>query len=956
MKTNLRWKWAFIVAVILCCVFGIIGLPKSKQELIANWNKNIRLGLDLKGGSHIVLQMQIQDAFKAEADATMDRLKDSLAKTSIQYASLDRNEPDSIETANTIQIAVRGVPVGKTADFRAAVNDVAGQEWLLTAENSTDYKLSLRPEAAVKLRQDTLAQSMSTIEKKVNGLGVAEASVQQRGGSSGEAEILVQLPGVDDPARVKSILQTAAQLELCEVKGGPFASREAAFAQNNGVLPLGTRLVRASRAGGGEEGWWLLARSPVVTGRDVRDARAQQSDASGRWDTGFVLTQDAAKRFERFTAANVGNRLAIVLDNVVLSAPSIQNRISDQGRITGAASREDAADLALSLRAGSLPAGVKIIEERTVGPSLGADSIRQGISAGILGLALIIGALLLYYRGAGFNAVLALLLNTVITVAALSYIDATWTLPGIAGLVLSIGMAVDSNVLIFERIKEEMRTGKAIPAAVASGFERAWGTIVDTHVTTVVASAFLFVFGTGPVRGFAVTLVIGLLANVFTAVFVSRAIFEVELFRKPRMSHLSIGSGRWDLFKDANIDFLSKRRLTIGLSALAIVVSITSLVLKGGPKYGLDFRGGTLMYVKFQGVPKMDDLRQALSAKVKGEISLQETRGTGEVIIGTELADEKSLAEVRQIVEQTLRDKYANLGGKLDLNNANQAALEDRLRTALPARSEQELKNLTQEILSYRDREKNGLIGSMDELAKLPGIDQSAMNSIQQEAGLGEFNLRSVEMVGPRAGQELRRQAVLATLCALGGMLIYVGFRFRLISGTAAVIATVHDVVITLGLFSLTGREIDLTVIAALLTLIGYSMNDKIVVLDRVRENLRAKRRVPFLELVNQSINQTLSRTILTAGLTLLACLALYFLGGKVLNGIAFALCAGIVVGTYSSIFVASALLVMWHQYQDRRTLSGTASRVEPAGVRDVAGAPRVGAARPRKPVTTKAL
>jgi len=688
--SNLRWKWVFIVAVVLSCVFGIIGLPTSKDELIANWNKNIRLGLDLKGGSHIVLQMQVQDAFKSEADAVIERLKEAFRKEAIEYVSMDRNEPNSIETAGTIQVSIKGVPSAKAGDFRRIVNDAVGQQWILAPENSTDYKLNLRTEASLKLRQDTLAQSMNTIEKKVNGLGVAEASVQQRGGSSGEAEILVQLPGVDDPARVKGILQTAAQLELSEVKGGPFASRDAALAQNGGLLPLATKLVRGAPRAGGEAEWWLLARSPVVTGRDVRDARPQQSEKSGGWDTGFVLTQDAAKRFERFTSSNIGNRLAIVLDNRVLSAPTIEAKISDQGRITGAPTREDAADLALNLRAGSLPAGVRVIEERTVGPSLGADSIRKGISAGILGLALIIAALLAYYRGAGFNAVLALLLNTVMTVAALSYIDATWTLPGIAGLVLSIGMAVDSNVLIFERIKEELRSGKAVPAAISAGFSRAWGTIIDTHVTTVVASAFLFVFGTGPVRGFAVTLVIGLIANVFTAVFVSRAIFEVEMFRNPRMSHLSIGTGRMELFKDVNIDFLSMRNLTIAFSVFAMLVSVGSLIAHGGPKYGLDFRGGTLMYVKFAQVPKLDELRAELSAKVKGEISLQETPGTGEVIIGTELADEQSLAQVRQTVEETLREKYANLGGKLDLNNANQSSLEARLRGALVVASDQD--------------------------------------------------------------------------------------------------------------------------------------------------------------------------------------------------------------------------------------------------------------------------
>ena len=932
MPKNLRWKWIFIIAVVLSCVFGIIGLPKSAQELRENWNKNIRLGLDLKGGSHIVLQIQVQDAFKAEADQVIERLKEPLRKESVEYVSIDRNEPASIETAETIQINIRGVPIAKSSDLRRIAGDLTGQQWVLASESSTDYKLTMRREAALKLRQDTLTQSMNTIEKKVNGLGVAEASVQQRGGSSGEAEILIQLPGVDDPARVKGILQTSALLELCEVKGGPFGSRDQALSANGGVLPLGSKLVRgSSRASdGGGETWWLLARSPIVTGRDLRDARAQQSDAQGRWDTGFVLTQDAARRFERFTGANVGNRLAIVLDNVVLSAPTIQSKISDQGRITGAGTREEASDLALNLRAGSLPAGAKVIEERTVGPSLGADSIRRGVTAGIVGLALLIAAMILYYRGAGFNAVLALLLNTVMTVAALSYIDATWTLPGIAGLVLSIGMAVDSNVLIFERIKEELRAGKAVAAAIPAGFDRAFATIIDTHVTTVVASAFLFIFGTGPVRGFAVTLVVGLIANVFTAVFVSRAIFDVELWRKPRMTHLSIGSGRTELFKATSVDFLSRRNLALGLSMLAIAISVVSLAVKGGPKYGLDFRGGTNMYVRFDPKPPIEELRGALSTKLKGEFSLQETQGTGEFIIGTELANEESLDVARQTVEQTLREKYANLGGKLDLNNANQAALEDRLRGALPALAEQNVKDLATRLLNYRDKERNGLIGNLDELSRVDGINQQVLAALKQNLGVGTFNLRSVEVVGPRAGQELRQQAVLATMCALGGMLLYVAFRFKLISGTAAVIATVHDVVITLGLFSLTGREIDLTVIAALLTLIGYSMNDKIVVLDRVRENLRANQRGSFLDLVNKSINQTLSRTILTAGLTLLACLALYFLGGKVLNGIAFALCAGIVVGTYSSIFVASALLVMWHQFQERREAPAAGTRLQP--------------------------
>lgn len=920
MPKNIRWKWIIIIAVVAACIFGVTGLPKSRHELVTNWNNNIRLGLDLRGGSHIVLQIQVQDAFKAEADSTIEHLKELLRKENITYSSISRNEPGSIDTADTIEIAIQGVPADKSSDLRRIVGDGAGLQWVLSSEGTADYKLKLRKEAALKLREDTLLQSVNTIEKKVNGLGVAEASVQRRGGSGGEAEILVQLPGVDDPLRVKSILQTTALLELVQVKGGPYSSRESAIGGNNGVLPLNSKLVRgSSRSGDGGDTWWLLARSPVVTGRDLRDARPQQSSTSGRFDTAFFLTQDAARRFERFTSANIGNRLAIVLDNLVLSAPVIEAKISDSGVITGAADQQEAADLALNLRSGSLPAGAKVIEERTVGPSLGADSIRQGVTAGVVGLLLVVASMIGYYRGAGWNAVLALLLNTLMTIAALSFLDATWTLPGIAGLVLSIGMAVDSNVLIFERIKEEMRAGKSVPAAIPAGFDRALVTIIDTHITTVVASAFLFIFGTGPVRGFAVTLVVGLVANLFTAVFVSRAIFDLKLWRNPRLSVLSIGT---DLFKQTNIDFLSKRAITLGLSIFAVVISLAALAMKGGPKYGLDFRGGTQIYVRFDPKPPIDEVRQALNEKLN--VSLQETQGSGELIIGTGLADESKLDQARQSVEDILRAKYANLGGKLDLNNATQVAFEERLRTALPAAQvnldNEELKALVTRILNYRDHDKGGVIANLNELTKVQGVDAKVLSAIAKECGLGTFNIRSVEIVGPRAGEQLRQQALLATLCALGGMLIFIAFRFQWISGAAAVIATIHDVIVTLGLFALTDREIDLNIIAALLTLIGYSMNDKIVVFDRVRENMQGKRRgLSFLELVNLSINQTLSRTLLTAGPTLLACLALYFLGGEVLNGIAFALFVGIVVGTYSSIFVASALLVMWEQHQGAR-------------------------------------
>jgi preprotein translocase subunit SecF len=431
-------------------------------------------------------------------------------------------------------------------------------------------------------------------------------------------------------------------------------------------------------------------------------------------------------------------------------------------------------------------------------------------------------------------------------------------------------------------------------------------------------------------------------ANLFTAVFVSRAIFDLQLWRNPRLEKLSIGGSTGEIASGTRIDFLSRRTLTLGLSLLAIVISVGSLIWKGGPRYGLDFRGGTLVYVRFDPKPPIDDLRNLLSARFTDELSVQETQGSGEFIIGAGQNTETSLEQTREAVRSALSEKYAAVGSKLDLNNASRAALEDRLRAALPKAgvnfSEQELQQLVTKILNYRDQVKNGVISSVDELDGVAG-SAPILTAIKNECGAGTFNLRSAEQVGPRAGRQMREQALYATLGALAGMLAYIAYRFQWISGTAAVLATVHDVVITLGLFALTDREINLNIIAALLTLIGYSMNDKIVVFDRVRENRTKMRGASLRELVNVSINQTLSRTLLTAGPTLLACMALYFLGGEVLNGIAFALFAGIVVGTYSSIFVASALLVIWEERR-KRPADLAAREAQRVSLAKVGGAP----------------
>lgn len=539
MDKNLKTKAVVIVAVCLICLYGIIGLPKSKEELIQNWNNSIKLGLDLRGGSQLVLQVQVQDAFKADADQTIERLKGELATAGIPYTSIDRNEPDSIEDADKIEVQLKGIPVDRTSIFREILQQKF-PNWVMASTGSNDYRLTPNQTEALAMRRDTVVRSMRTIENRINGLGLAEATVQQRGNSETNPEILVQMPGVDDPARVKSILQAAAMLEIVEVKDGPFASQESARAKNGGILPLGTRMIKAQpRAGDSGENWYIVNRTAVVTGRDLRNARPSQ-DQFGKWETSFVLSPDAGKRFGRYTEANVGNKLAVLLDNQARSVAVINSKIEDQGVITGAPSQQEASDLALVLTSGSLPAGVVYLEERTVGPSLGADSIRDGLMAGMFGVGAVVLVMLLYYKKAGINAVLALILNALILIAALAYFGAVLTLPGIAGVILTIGMAVDSNVLIFERIREELRNGKGVVAAVDAGFGKAWWTIVDTHVTTIVSCAFLFIFGTTAVKGFAITLVIGLLANVFTAVFVSRTIFDWELSGKKQLTTISI--------------------------------------------------------------------------------------------------------------------------------------------------------------------------------------------------------------------------------------------------------------------------------------------------------------------------------------------------------------------------------------------------------------------------------
>ena len=539
MNKNLRWKVIVIIAVLLVFLFGIFGVPKSwsGSGLLASMADRIHLGLDLKGGTHLILQVQVNDAVKADAERAMERLKDEMRTRKINYA--DISQPDAVN--NPDRVVIKGVPPDATSDLRSLINDRL-PEYDATSGAENSWVLNMKQQQLTELKNRAVAQAIETIRNRVDKLGVSEPIIQEHG--LGDYQILVQLPGVDDPARVKEIMQSTAMLEIRQAmnNGATYKDEQAALAAVNGVLPDNSVLMHGKNIGAsGEDAVYVISRVSAVAGHDLREARVGRSSQTGQPEVNFFLTAEGGRRFANFTGQHVGDYLAVVLDNKVMEVAVIKSEIGDSGVIEGRFTDQQAKDLALILNSGALPAGIKYLEERTVGPSLGADSIRSGVRAAIIGMLAVLIFMLVYYHGAGVNADVALILNLIILLGFLGFSGATLTLPGIAGVILTVGMGVDSNVLIFERIREELRNGKTPPSAVDQGFAHAWITIVDTHVTTIVSAFILFIFGTGPVRGFAVTLTFGLLANLFTAVFVSRVIFDYILSRKQRGEALSIG-------------------------------------------------------------------------------------------------------------------------------------------------------------------------------------------------------------------------------------------------------------------------------------------------------------------------------------------------------------------------------------------------------------------------------
>ena len=519
MSKNLRWKALVIVGVTALSIFSFY--PPDQK---------IRLGLDLKGGVHLVMRVQTDDALRLETQTTADRLSEQLKTANIPTGGFS--------VAGSTSFSVAGIPAEQDAAFRAALTEVEVN--YDRSSGAGGYTFTLKPNIAVQLREDTVNQALQTIERRVNELGVAEPVIARH---SAADQILVQLPGVTDVNRAKEIIRSTALLELKQVEQGPFPDDASARQAYSGNVPPDLQILPGTIEGvpgqPASTGYYAVRRVAAVTGRDLRTARPTL-DENNRPAVSFSLNNEGARKFGMFTQANIGKQLAIVMDSRVISAPQIQSRIDDEGRITGTFTNQEAQDLSLVLRSGALPASLTYLEERTVGPSLGADSVRAGVTAAVGGLLMVTLFMLFYYKLAGFNALVSITINLIMLLGLMAYVGATMTLPGIAGFILTIGMGVDSNVLIFERIKEEMASAKGVKQAVAAGFDRVLLTILDTHVASLISAAFLFQFGTGPIRGFAMTLTIGLLSNVFTAYFVSRTLFELTLSRNSKVAKLSI--------------------------------------------------------------------------------------------------------------------------------------------------------------------------------------------------------------------------------------------------------------------------------------------------------------------------------------------------------------------------------------------------------------------------------
>lgn len=559
-KSSFKIRAVIILAVTLAGIYLVIG-PRgtlTKQDfswagIKENLEQNISLGLDLKGGSHLVMRVKTDEYLK-----TLTENNSQAALTALQEANIAVAGNNVVAENGTFSVALTAQDPAQTAALiEEAKKKVDFVNWNESTSGAT-VTWTLPSQMQTVLKNQAVEQALKIIDSRINAFGVKEPTLQRHGAES-SGQILLQMPGVDDPERIKNLIKGDSNLELVKVVGPPspapvqtYPTEQAALASLSGPLPPNRKVLEyldrdaapapnAAPNAPPPKQYVVVEYPAVIDGSELRDANAvSKTQAGNDYQISFSLKPAGAAKFGDWTSKNINNYMGVVLNNQVKSVAYIRSRIDDQGEISGKFTKSDADDLALTLRSGALPAKIEYQEERTVGPSLGADSIRAGVTASIAGLIFIVVFMLFYYRGSGVNAVIALVLNLLLTLAALILLDSTLTLPGIAGLILGIGMAVDSNVLIFERMREELRAGREVAKAVALGFDRAFITIIDTHVTTIISAVILYLYGSGPIRGFAVTLILGLLINLFSAVFVSRTIFIWLLSRNPDMKKLSI--------------------------------------------------------------------------------------------------------------------------------------------------------------------------------------------------------------------------------------------------------------------------------------------------------------------------------------------------------------------------------------------------------------------------------
>ena len=822
-----RWKTILIwLTVAVGVLFASPNLfPQSILNSLPDWlpKKQMTLGLDLQGGSHILLQLDREDLVDERLETTRNDIRAALRDAHIGYTGLSG-------TANSVQVRIReAADVQKAKDALANLTapvaaglfsggSIVEHEFDEPEPGLLRYTLT---DAGINYRMSSaLEQSIEVVGRRVNELGTTEPLIQRQGSD----RILVQVPGLQDPDRLKDILGQTAKLTF-QMVDQTMPVQEAI----EGRPPAGTVVMYSTDD---PPQAYLIETRVIVSGENLVDAQATFDQRTSEPVVSFRFDNRGATLFGQATQANVGKLFAIILDNQVISAPQIREPIlGGTGQISGNFSVEGANDLAVLLRAGALPATLTIIEERTVGPSLGADSIAAGQFASIIAAVLVFAFMVIAYGSLGIIANIALIANVALIVAALTLLGATLTLPGIAGIVLTMGMAVDSNVIIYERVKEERRAGRSIVQSLDAGFSRALATVVDANMTTLIAAVILFYLGSGPIRGFAVTLAIGIITTVFTAFTLTRWLIALWL-RRTRPTEMPRGFVKL-VPDDTTVPFMSWRRVAFAFSGITSVISIV-LFMTVEMNYGIDFRGGSSIEVKaVQGTGDAGDIRARLGELNLGDVQVQAIGTAGEYLIRIE--------------------------GQGAGDNAEQSVVE-KVRGELSA----------------------------------------------------DYEFRRIESVGPTVSSELAWAGTIGVLAAMFAMLVYIWFRFEWQFGVGAILTTAHDVIMMIGLYVALGLEFNLSSIAAVLTVVGYSINDTVVVYDRVRENLRRYKKMPIEQLLDLSMNQTLSRTFLTGITTLFALISLYLFGGEVIASFTLAMIFGIVVGTYSSIFVAGPLLILF--------------------------------------------